>query len=322
MIRNKWLPVVALISLLAASFTHAVGPAASTKIEQTQAKSHSYQSLKTQTKLNVIVQTFDPNIPSDPDEFEKLGIWPEVRNTEAKLFAMRLRDTLEDSGAFGAVRVAPSDEAIAELYVTGKILESTSESIKLEIGVQDISQKPWFRSAKVFEYRVREYDLSNPRTKDQDPYTPIYVDITEAIVAKLARLKERQLTNLKSVSSLVLARSYSESTFGSYLTHGRKGVIKVRELPAANDSKYQRALRLRAREEVFIDELQNHYQRFAGQVNESYRTWQRDSFPEAKEFRLEKAKARRQRRLGVLSAIAAAALATALFVAIPHQKFI
>jgi len=288
---------------------HAVGPGSSVEISQDSQKTHRYADLKTNTRLNVIVPVFDPNFPEDPDDYEKQGIWPEVRNTEAKLFALRLRDTLQDSGAFGAVRVTPTDEAVGDLYVTGRILQSTSEIVKIEISVQDISQKLWFRSPQKFEHRVREYQLASARTKDEDPYAPIYAEITQAIVERLAKFKERELVRIQDTASLVLARSYSEETFGPYLTT-RKGTVRPRELPAANDPKYQRALRLKAREEVFIDELQDHYQLFAGTVQESYLTWQRDSFPEAKEYRLEAAKARRQRRLGIISAVAGAVLAT------------
>ena len=103
------------VALFAAPFTQAIGPSSSSEVAVQQAKSHSYNALTTKTKLNVIVPVFDPNIPANPDDFAKKGIWPEVRNTEAKLFAVRLRDSLQASGAFGAVRTTPTDEAIAEL---------------------------------------------------------------------------------------------------------------------------------------------------------------------------------------------------------------
>ena len=288
----------------------AVGPASSSQIEQINAQSHTYRQIKTNTKLNVVVPVFDPNIPADADEYEKLGIWPEVRNTEANLFAIRLRDAMQDSGVFGAVRVTPNAEAIAELYVMGKIIKSTSEIVELEIGVQDISQSKWFRKPRTFEYRVREYDLSNPRTKDLDPYGPIFAEITAEIIDSLSKKREKKLADLQQISSLTLAQSYAENTFGNYLTTRRNGTIKLREVPAVDDPKYQRVMRIRTREDIFVDELQNHYQLYSGQVGESYRAWQKDSFPEAKEYRLQRAKVRRQRGLGVLSVLAGAALAT------------
>jgi len=148
---------------------HAVGPGSSVEISQDSQKTHRYADLKTNTRLNVIVPVFDPNFPEDPDDYEKQGIWPEVRNTEAKLFALRLRDTLQDSGAFGAVRVTPTDEAVGDLYVTGRILESTSEIVKIEISVQDISQKLWFRSPQKFGTQSARIPTSKRSHKRRRP---------------------------------------------------------------------------------------------------------------------------------------------------------
>ena len=142
---------------------------------------------------------------------------------------------------FGAVRVTPNDEALGELYVTGKILKSNSEDVHLEISVQDISQKLWLRTPQKFTYRVSEYNLQSARTKDNDPYAPIFKEITEHIIARLAREREKNLAKLKNLSAMVLARSYSEETFGPYLVE-RRGRLELRELPADNDPKFQRCL--------------------------------------------------------------------------------
>lgn len=287
----------------------AVGPLPSEQITTAQNKSHNYKQVRTNTKINVIIPIFDPNIPTNPDDYEKLGVWPELRNAEAKIFALRLRESLEDSGVFGAVRVSPNDTALGELYVTGKILKSTSEDVQLEISVQDISRKQWFRTPQKFTYRVNEYSLQSARTKNSDPYAPIFAEITEAIVNRFAKERDRNLKKLQNVSALVLARSYSEETFGPYLVE-RRGRLKLRELPAANDPKYQRVLRLKAREDVFVDELQDHYQVYEGDLHDSYAAWQRDSFPEAKDYRLARIKARKERNLGVLATVASVVLAT------------
>jgi len=295
--------------LLATSVAHAVGPTSSTEVAKQQAKTHSYSRLNTRTKLNVVVPVFDPNIPTNPDDFAKKGIWPEVRNTEAKLFAVRLRDSLQASGAFGAVRTTPTDEAIAELYVIGKIIESNSEDIELEITLTDISNTNWYRPTKSFKYRVNEYSLTSARTQGTDPYSPIYQAITDDIVDQLSRKREKTLVRLQQTSGLVLARSYSDETFGKYVRE-KRGKVRVRDLPADDDPKFERVQQLRAREEIFVDELQNHYQAFASDIGESYLNWQRDSFPEAKEYREARRQVRRERGLGIASAVAAVVIAT------------
>ncbi|MEM9055859.1 MAG: hypothetical protein AAGD86_00190 [Pseudomonadota bacterium] len=189
----------------------AVGPRPSDEVDEETGAAHEYPEVTTATKLNVIVPLFDTNLPDDPDDYEKEGVWPELREAESSIFAIRLRDELEATGVFGAVRVTPNDEAIGELYVLGKILKSTSEEIELEIDVVDISGRKWLSNQK-FEYRVREYDFNSPRNAGKDHYQPVYEAIVEAIVEKLARKREKDLIELENVSDLVFARSYSNET--------------------------------------------------------------------------------------------------------------
>ena len=117
--------------------------------------------------LTVIVPVFDRNLPDDPDDYEKKGIWPELRNTESKLFALSTRDALAKTRQFEAVRVTPNDYAIGELYVLGRIEKSTSEEIELVVSVVDITGGRWMKDRR-FEYRFREYDLTSPRGAGDD----------------------------------------------------------------------------------------------------------------------------------------------------------
>ena len=62
--------------------------------------------------LDVGVRLFDPGIPpeveSDTELQQKKGIYPDVRRAEARYMAMLLRNTLESSAQWGAVRVIPA----------------------------------------------------------------------------------------------------------------------------------------------------------------------------------------------------------------------
>ena len=68
-----------------------------------------------------MIPVFDPGIPENPDDYEKLGIWPELRRAEATKFALMMKAALQSTGAFGAVRVTPDKNSTGNLYVLGKI---------------------------------------------------------------------------------------------------------------------------------------------------------------------------------------------------------
>ena len=62
--------------------------------------------------LDVGVHILDPGIPKgvedDPDMADKLRVYPDIRNAEARYIAMELRNTLEDTGQWGTARVVPT----------------------------------------------------------------------------------------------------------------------------------------------------------------------------------------------------------------------
>ena len=86
------------------------------------AESADIQGFKEQyegVKLDVVVPVFDPNIPDNPDQYDSLGIWPELRRTEAIRFAVSLQDELKATNAFGYVHNTPHTKVSADLYVQG-----------------------------------------------------------------------------------------------------------------------------------------------------------------------------------------------------------
>jgi hypothetical protein len=95
-------------------------------------------------KLEVIVPVFDPGLTAEAEKYSEEGIWPELRRAEANRFAYKLKTALEDTNAFGAVRVTPDNTATGDLYVLGKIVESNGEKIEIEIKLVDITGKQWF----------------------------------------------------------------------------------------------------------------------------------------------------------------------------------
>ena len=229
------------------------------------------QCISTQTKLNVIIPVFDPNIPDDPDDYPKQGIWPELRKAESIRFAANLRNTLEDTECFGDVRVTPNEYAMGELYVYGKILKSTSEEVHVKIRATDITNRSWMRE-QTFRYRVREYDLTSERKKSQDPYQPIWDNISVKIVRAVIRKMERDLQTIVRTGHVINAASYSSSEFEGFLRRPRseRGTIRLRNYPSNGDEAFTLANEMRVREELFNTQIQKKYTRFVTRSQEAY----------------------------------------------------
>ena len=96
------------------------------KVGSTQAQ-YAQAEVPPEALLQVAIVTFDPGIPDTIKAQEKNNVIPAVREAEAKYLPHVLRDTLQNTGYWGAVRVVPAAVNTAEVTVRGTILESDGE---------------------------------------------------------------------------------------------------------------------------------------------------------------------------------------------------
>jgi hypothetical protein len=94
--------------------------------------------------LDVGIQILDPGLPEeDPDSLEEQRIYAGVRKSEARFIPYHLKNTLESTGHWGAVRVVPTGVQAGELRVSGEILLSTGKALVIRILAVDSSGRVW-----------------------------------------------------------------------------------------------------------------------------------------------------------------------------------
>jgi hypothetical protein len=146
--------------------------------------------------LDVAVVDFDPGVPKalldDEQELEKRRIYPEVRRAESRLLAVRLKETLENTGQWGAVRVVPPSVNYVDVVVTGRIIESTGSELTLRVSARDASGRVWIDDKP---YQA-DADLGSYKTeaalKARDPFQNIYVQIADDLLAARQQLSATQ----------------------------------------------------------------------------------------------------------------------------------
>ena len=115
---------VIAVSGLSGCMTHETRPLP--RINAVQAS----EEIPAEQLLDVGVRLFDENLPKDEKVLEKQHIFPEVRKAEARYFPMQMRNTLEGTGHWGQVRVMPADADALDVYVSGRILESSGQLLQ------------------------------------------------------------------------------------------------------------------------------------------------------------------------------------------------
>jgi len=258
------------------------------------------------------VHIFDPGLPKgiedDPDLQDKIRIYPDIRQAEARYMAMQLRDTLEDTGQWGAARVVPSSVNSFDMTVDAKIVESNGAYLKLEVTAHDATGKVWI-DKKEYEGQADTRVYRDNYTAGRDPFENVYVLIANDLLAVRNTKTATDLANIRHVSEMRFAADFAPVAFSQYLSQNKKsGEYKVLRLPAEDDVLVKRINQIRERDYGMIDTVSENYTAFSERLEEPYTSWRRYTYDEITAEEKLKAQARNRIIMG------AAAVAAAVFV--------
>ena len=261
--------------------------------------------------LDVGVHIFDPGIPKavedDPEMMDKLRVYPDIRQAEARYMAMQLRDTLEDTGNWGAARVVPSSVNSFDLTVDAKILESTGAYLKLEVTARDATGKTWIEK-KEYEGLADTRVYRDNYTAGRDPFENVYVLVANDLLAMRNLKSGADLASIRHVSEMRFAADFAPVAFSQYLAQNKKtGEYKVLRLPAEDDVLVQRIKQIRERDYGMIDTVSENYTAFSERLEEPYTSWRRYTYDEITAEEKLKSQARNRMIIGA-AAVAAAVL--------------
>ncbi|MEM0954103.1 MAG: hypothetical protein AAGI24_08175 [Pseudomonadota bacterium] len=240
--------------------------------------------------LDVGVQIFDPGLDTDPDDVDFL--YPEVRRAEARYMPYLLVEAIQSSGAWGAVRVVPNDRQAMDILVAARIVESHGEELKLAVTASDATGAVWLD--KEYESKASRYSYETTRTLF-DPFQAVYNQIANDLLEILKTQASTQLSKIRLVNELRFAQSFSPDAFEGYLAQNSRGIYEIQRLPALDDPMLLRVRKIRERDYLFIDTLQDYYASFNGQMLGPYQEWRKQSYTEA--VALQELRAESQRRL-------------------------
>ena len=276
--RIKNTPLLGFISLIVVLAQLAAAPSATGAVDKIT--SSTALVLKTPSQPIAEEALLDVGIPVLNDGLyltdDEDTVFPEVRFAEAIYFSNQLAKVLEKSGAWGAIRVTPSDDVIMDLYITGTILQSDGETMNLEIQVKDSSGKQWF--SKNYQQAVGKYAYDRRLKSLGDPFQNLFVRIANDLLSYREKLSSQRAIELRTISELRFAKTFSAQAFDSYISEKRDGTLVIDKLPADNDSILVRVRKIRERDYLYIDTMQDYYDGFTQQMHLAYQDFRRASY--------------------------------------------
>ena len=227
--------------------------------------------------LDVGVLAFDPGLDDLSDQQAEI-VLPAMRIAEGHYLANQLARTIQDSSAWGAVRVLPDAAVITDVYVEGIILHSDGEKLQLGITVSDTSGRQWYQRS--YAQEASEYAYERRKSIHRDPFQGLFNRIANDLSEFRKSLSGKEATSLRNISTLRFAKDFSPEAFDQHIQANRKGVLEIKRLPATNDPTLLRIQRIRERDYLFVDTTQEYYDAFSLQMAAPYQSWRRQNYEE------------------------------------------
>lgn len=257
---------------------------ASTTVKSTQHNPiiRSATPLAENELLDVGIDIFNPG--ADETSAEKEGLYLQVRNAEARFFPMKIAKTLQESGNWGVVRVIPGRQSEMDVWLDGQILVSDGEQLQLRVRAQDSSGRTWY--AKDYKGVASKYSYDNSiRSRGVEPFQGVYNDIANDLMAFRQKLKPGEVASIRTITELKFARQFSPEAFNDHIEADKRGIYTIKRLPATNDPTLDRIRKIRLRDNMFVDTLQDYYTSFETSMEQPYREWRRMSYEEVVQLR-------------------------------------
>jgi len=251
--------------------------------------------------LDIGIGIFQPGLDDIPRNREELT-FSDVRMAETYFTSYQLAQALQNSGNWGVVRVMPGKLESSDLAITGTILQSDGETMRLQVHVEDSTGKTWID--KEYEEVVSKYSNDPRMRRAEDAFQGLFNKIAnDLLIYKQRNVSTQEAMNIRTVSKLQFARDFAPQVFDDYIEENRNGVLEVKRLPAENDPIMSRIENIRERDYLYVDALQDYYSNFVRSMETPYTEFRRMSYDEVMKMDRLQADARRNMIMGVAAII-------------------
>lgn len=268
--------------------SHKVGP---TPIEQAKTE------IPEEQLMDIGILVFETK-ELTPEDAKDEGTSADIRKAETHFIPYHLKNTLHQSGHWGAIQVVPAETNSVDLLVKGKILESNGEDLIIEIDVVDATGNRWFERKYSAEASAASY--SGNKVGEKDAYQNLYNTIANDLAKYKLKQGATEIKTIRTVSKLKFAREFAPDAFEGYLAQDKKGRLSVKRLPADNDPMMDRLLNIREREYMYVDTLNRQYDGFYNEMWPPYENWRRLNLTEREAMKKIKREALTKQLLGAL----------------------
>jgi hypothetical protein len=258
--------------------------------------------------LDVGIRVFDPGIPKniegDDEALAKKRIYPDLRKAEARYMPTLLRETLEATSQWGAVRVIPTTAEFVDVIVTGKVVDSNGGFLAIDITATDAAGRVWIKDKRYSGLVDLGAYKTTASMKARDPFQNVYSEIANDLVVARDKLTSLDRENIRRIASLRFAEDLAPDAMAGMTAKDKNGVTQVARLPADGDPTLARIEKIRERDTAVVDTVNDYYASFHDSMEDSYGSWRQTSFTELEKEMRARSSARTRTVLGAAALLA------------------
>ncbi len=209
------------------------------------------------------------------EEAKEEGTTSEIQKAESHYIPYQLKNTLQRSGHWGAVRMLPADSKGSDLLVRGSIVRSNGEYLVLKVEAVDASGNIWLN--KTYELDAEENAYTDTDQTENDPFQDLYNTVANDLAAYKENMTQADLRKIRRISRLQFASDFAPGIFSEYLQIEPSGKITINRLPSDDDPMVARLLQIRERDHMYVDTLNEYYEGFYNEMWPAYGDWRKSN---------------------------------------------
>jgi len=274
------------------------------KIPAKQATVHIPEAELLDVGIRVLNPGIPENIKDDEEALAKKRIYPDLRKSEARYIPSLLRETLETTAQWGAVRVIPDTAEFVDVIITGQLIESNGGFLAVDVSVTDAAGRVWIKDKRYSSLVDLGAYKTSASIKARDPFQNVYSEIANDMVDARDKLTALDRENIRKVASLRFAADLAPDAMAGMTAKDKNGITQVARLPADGDPTLARIEKIRERDTAVVDTVNDYYASFHDNMEDSYGSWRQTSFTELEKEMRARSAARTRTVLGAAALIA------------------
>lgn len=172
--------------------------------------------------------------------------------------------------------------------------------MEIEYRVEDATGRRWLH--RKYSGLASKYAYEEGIPPDIDPFQSLYKRFANDLLAIRKTLSAEDIQIIRSTAEMKFAREFAPDAFADHVVEVDDGTFELRRLPTEDDPMLIRVRKVREREYLFIDTLDEYFENYHREMYPAYQSWRSATYGEAIALKQLKAQ-KRAKTIGGVAAI-------------------